>query len=194
MTSIEEAQSWIGRTALDSTGEQFGIITQIWVDDASGQAEWASVKGPALRRREALVPLAGNGAFGSGRRFAYTKEEIVDSPDGAENGLLPVADKERLSAYYGDPVPDQDPGPETWVGRMEDAADGATVREITALLGGAPSPAPEDPATGKVSRRRRRKPASSESKAKRLFRRSASTTEEQPAELSPLADEVGFRH
>lgn len=193
MTSIEEAESWIGRTALDNAGEQFGIITQIWVDDASGQPEWASVKSPAIRGREALVPLAGNGAYGSGRRFAYTKEEIVDSPNGAEDGRLDVEAKERLSSYYGPPVTDPDPGPETWVDRMEDAAGGATVREITALLGGAaPSPAPQAPA--KVNRRRGRKPASSQPKAKRLFRRNASPSAQQPAELEPQPDEVGFRH
>ena len=193
MTSIEEADSWIGRTALDNTGEQIGIITQIWVDDASGQPEWASVKGPALRRREALVPLAGNGAYGSGRQFAYTKEEIVDSPSGADDGRLEAGDKERLSSYYGPPVADPAPGPETWIDRMEDAADGATVREINAMLsGGGASPAPQAPV--KVSRRLGRKPVSSEPKVKRRFRRNASPAGQQPAELEPQPDEVGFRH
>ena len=143
MTSIEEADTWIGRTALDSGGEQIGSITQIWVDDSSGQPEWASVKVIGLLGREALVPLAGAVAFGGGRRFGYSKADIVEAPEAGEDGRFDVADKERLIAYYGSPGTDLDPGATTWIDRLEDAADGATVREITALQGGDPHPAPQ---------------------------------------------------
>lgn len=152
MSSIEDVQSWIGRTAVDNTGEQIGVITQIWVDDASGHAEWASVKVTGLRGREALVPLASAAPLGGGRRFAYSKEEIVGAPHAGQNGRFEAADKEGLSSYYG--TPDSDPKlGSTWISRLEDAADGATVREIRGLPGGdgpavAPhAPAPEGPAS-----------------------------------------------
>ncbi len=172
MTSIEDAQSWIGRTAVDNTGEQIGVITQIWVDDASGEAEWASVKVTGLRGREALVPLASAEPLGGGRRFAYSKEEIVDAPHAGQDGRFDAADKEALSSYYGAPDTGPKPGP-TWISRLEDARDGATEREIGALQGAdgpaaAPqAPAPEGPAPQ----------APVEQKARRRFgRKSAPST------------------
>ncbi len=185
MTNIEEADAWIGRTAMDNTGKQIGIITQIWVDDTSGQPEWATVKGTDLRGREALVPLAGAATFGGGRRFAYSKEDIVNAPGGGGDGRLEVADKERLSSHYGAPDTDPDPGSATWIDRMEDAADGATVREISGLLGeGHSAPPPRAPVARKAGRRFGRKPASSAPKAKRLFRRNPPPSDLQPAELA----------
>ncbi len=102
MTSVEEADTWIGRTAVDATGEQVGRITQIWVDDASGQPEWASLRGAMLGSRGGFVPLAGSTAIGGGRQFLYTKEQIAKAPRVAQDGHLDVADKERVAAYYDD--------------------------------------------------------------------------------------------
>ncbi|MEO5678099.1 MAG: PRC-barrel domain-containing protein [Acidimicrobiales bacterium] len=156
MTTIEEADAWIGRTAVDHTGEQIGLITQIWVDDSTGQPEWASVKGPALRGRDAIVPLAGTAPFGGGRRFAYSKAAIVEAPLSAEENSLGREDMERLSAHYG--APHSDPDSASWVDRLEDAADGGTVREITELLGSEHSAPPQKaPAKPKGERRFRRK-------------------------------------
>lgn len=158
MTSIEKADSWIGRTAVDHTGEQIGRVTKIWVDDATGQAEWASVRSPALRGREAIVPLAGAAAYGGGLRFAHTKAAIVAAPHGAHEDALGREDMERLSSYYGAPSTSQDPESATWVDRLDDAADGATVREITELLGrdhsAPPAKAPEATKSGRRFRRK----------------------------------------
>lgn len=156
MTSIEEADASIGRTAVDRSGEQIGLITQIWVDDTTGQPEWASVRGPGLRGRDAIVPLAGSAPFGGGRRFAYSKDAIVDAPTSAEKDTLGREDMDRLSSHYG--APQTDPDSTMWVDRLEDAADGATVREITALRGSEQSAPPERaPAASKAGRLFRRK-------------------------------------
>jgi hypothetical protein len=198
MTSIEEADSWIGRTALDSTPEQIGTITQIWVGDASGHPEWASLKVIGLRGREALVPLAGSAAFGGGRRFAYSKEDIVDAPRAAEDGSLASADIERLASYYGAPERDPESRAATWVDRMEDAADGATVREITSLHGPDHSAPPtRPPAAEKAGRRfgRGRKAASTDqSSSARVLRGNASRAGQEPAEPPVDHDEASVGH
>lgn len=161
MTSIEQAESWIGRTAVDSNGEQIGRITRIWLDDASGEAEWASVKVVGPRGRETLVPLAGGAPFGGGRRFAYSREEILDAPHAGQDGRLEMEDKEELSSYYGTPATNPQGGSATWVDRLEDAAGGGTVREIRALLGDdGPAPAPQASVAQKVRRRFGRKSGS----------------------------------
>lgn len=101
MTSVAEADSWIGRAAVDSSGEQIGMITAIWVDDDSGQAEWASLRSSGLGRREVLVPLAGVTAVRSSQQFAFSKDHIVGSPRLDQDGRLAPEDKARLVAYYG---------------------------------------------------------------------------------------------
>ena len=180
MTSIEEADGWIGRTALDDGGEQIGLISQIWVDDATGHPAWASVQGAILRNREALVPLAGNVALGSGRQFAYTKEEIVKAPQVAQDGRLSVEEMELLSMHYGAPAEGGPPSrPESWADRMDDLAEGET----------APVPA-GPPAAGTKPKRLRRKAGGPEQKATRRFGRKR-TAPDQAATSQPIEpDEV----
>jgi len=173
MITIEEADSWIGRTAVDNTGEQIGVITQIWVDDASGQPEWASVKSAALRGREALVPLAGAAARGGGRQFAYSKEEIVEAPHVAQDGRLGVEDKERIAAYYGTPGTEPMTAPPSAKGTHDitDAPPPTTEAEM------APPPAAPEPApVAQPGKRRFRRRAG----------RSEQPTPEVPAELEEL--------
>jgi hypothetical protein len=166
MTSIEEAESWIGRTAIDDTGEQIGMITQIWVDDATDRPEWASVNVPGLRGpREVLVPLTGSVALGGGRQFTFTLAEIAGAPDVAQNGHLEVEEKEQLCAYYGAPAADapRQPRAASWADRMEDQ-----VRRTPAA---APAQGPAEAAAPPKPRRFGRKPTATDEKAKRRFGR-----------------------
>jgi len=121
MISIEEADTWIGCTAVDNTGEQFGLITQIWVDDASGEPEWASVRCIGLGGREALVPLAGAANLIGGRQFAYSKDQIFDAPHASQDGHLPAADKDHVASYYAETGPAVVASPSSWA----DLATGA---------------------------------------------------------------------
>lgn len=177
MTRIEEADSWIGQTAVDDTGEQVGMISEIWVDDVTGRPAWASVMGPALGAREALVPLAGAVALGGGRQFAYTKEQIAAAPQVAEGGRLDEEGKEQLCAHYGTAAADAAPGGrgDSWFDRMEEMTVG----------GGAPSAPPAGPAAEKPGKGRRfqRRPGRKDRKAgRRLGRRSAAPDQQLAAQ------------
>ena len=184
MTSIEEADSWIGRTAVDDTGEQVGMISQIWVDDASGRPAWASVTGPALGVREALVPLAGAVALGGGVQFPYTREEIVDAPQVADEGRLDLDEKEQLCAYYGTADADAGPParPASWVDRIDEMIDPAAV--------------PTSPPTGfdaAAPKRGRRKPGRSEGRTGRRFGRKPAAPEQPLVDDRMEPDEVPIR-
>lgn len=187
MTTVEEADAWIGQTAIDDTGEQIGLITQIWVDDASGRPEWASVRVPALGLREALVPLAGTTALGSGRRFAYTKDEIVDAPHVAQDGTLGREEMEQLTSYYGTSAADVAPPAReaSWADRMEAQVMGGTAMP--------PTPAGKADADDRPRKAGRfgRKPARSDQpKAARRFGRRAATNGRPPATVPLEPDEI----
>lgn len=157
MTTIEEADTWIGRTAVDSTGVQMGMVSKIWVDDASGEPEWASVKS-SYGGQEALVPLRGSAPLGGGHQFAYSKEQIGDSPLAAQDGHLEVQDMERASSYYGTI---ESMTMETgWVDRATDASVpvNRTASAPPAPPAANPSPAADpDPSPEKKRSRFRRK-------------------------------------
>jgi len=185
MTSIEEADSWIGRTAVDDTGEQVGMISEIWVDDASGQPAWASVTGPALGAREALVPLAGAVALGGGVQFPYTREEIVDAPQVADEGRLDLGEKEQLCAYYGTADAGPPARPASWVDRIDEMIDPS---------GAPPSPPTGfDPAAPKKGRRSQRTPGRPDRKAGRRFGRKAAAPDQPPVDHLLERDEVPIR-
>jgi len=195
MTSIEAADAWIGRTAIDDTGEQIGLISQIWVDDTSGQAEWASVRGATLGAREAFVPLAGAAPLGSGVQFTYTKQEVVKAPHVAQGGGLGAEEKERLIAYYGTPAAEAQPPARSasWADRIDAVIPAAPGREHASSTAGAEvAPAPQE---GRRFGRKPRadKPARAtkpEKEAGRRFRRKSSAADHAPAGLPVEPDEV----
>ena len=197
MTSIQEADTWIGRTAIDDTGEQMGLISQIWVDDTSGQAEWASVRGATLGAREAFVPLAGAAALGSGVQFTYTKEEVVDAPHVAQDGRLTAEEKEQLISYYGTPAADAQPPARSasWADRIDATIPAAPGRQHTS------SPAAADSAAAPPKGRRfGRKPAradktekadkKADKKAGRRFGRKSKGPDQAPASHPVEPDEA----
>ncbi len=193
MTSIQEADAWIGRTAIDDTGEQIGLISQIWVDDTSGRAEWASVRGATLAGREAFVPLAGAATLGSGVQFTYTKEEVVDAPQVGQDGSLGAEEKEGLIAYYGVTAADTQPPArsDSWADRIDALIPGPSGREH------ASSPAGADPAAApREVRRFGRKPGKpgkaekGEKKAGRRFGRKSKGSDQAPAGHPLEPDEV----
>ncbi len=146
MTSIQEADAWIGRTAIDDTGEQIGLISQIWVDDTSGRPEWASVRGATLGEREAFVPLAGAAALGSGVQFTYTKEEVFKAPHVAQDGRLGADEKEQLTSYYGTPSADTQPPARSasWVDRIDALIPAPGRERVSSPVGADPAAAPRE--------------------------------------------------
>jgi hypothetical protein len=186
MTSIQEADAWIGRTAIDDTGEQIGLISQIWVDDTSGQAEWASVRGATLGGREAFVPLAGAAALGSGVQFTYTKEEVVDAPHVAQDGRLEAEEKEQLTSYYGAPAADAQPPARSasWVDRIDALIPAPGRGPVSSPVGADPAAAPRE------GRRFGRKPGKADKKAGRRFGRKSKGPDQAPASHPMEPDEA----
>jgi len=197
MTSIQEADAWIGRTAIDDTGEQIGLISQIWVDDTSGQAEWASVRGATLGAREAFVPLAGAAALGSGVQFIYTKEEVVDAPRVAQDGRFAAEEKERLILYYGTPAADAQPPARSasWVDRIDALIPAPGRRPVSSPVGADPAASPRE---GRRFGRKSGKPGKpgkaekADKKAGRRFGRKSKGPDQAPAGHPVEPDEVSI--
>ena len=100
VTSVEEADAWIGRIGLDRAGRRIGRITRVWIDDYSGLPTWATLESGRLDRREGIAPLSDVAATGGGPRLACTKAEVKSAPRVDDDGHLGLDDEWRLINHY----------------------------------------------------------------------------------------------
>jgi uncharacterized protein YrrD len=58
MPDVNTVRSWQGATMVDRDGDRVGTIDAIYVDDQSGQPEWALVNTGLFGTRSTFVPIA----------------------------------------------------------------------------------------------------------------------------------------
>ena len=80
MITHTEIRDLIGAELLDSSGDRVGKIGQIYVDDTTGEAEWATVNTGPFGTNESFVPLAQADRAGRAVRVPYEKATIKDAP------------------------------------------------------------------------------------------------------------------
>lgn len=104
-----EPRSLIGRRAFDHDGVRIGTVDEVYLDDATGEPEWAAVR-TGLFSRDALVPLRPSRADGEGLHVPYERSLIRSAPDiGAGRHLSPEQEL-RLHRHYGLAIPPADGG------------------------------------------------------------------------------------
>ena len=99
--TIEAAQAWQGRTMVDPAGDKLGTIDAIYLDDETGQPEWATVTSGMFSAKVAFVPLAQAQDTGGSVRVPYDKQQVKDAPVMPADGSLSQDDEARLYRHYG---------------------------------------------------------------------------------------------
>jgi uncharacterized protein (TIGR02271 family) len=106
--SIETAQAWQGRTMVDPAGDKLGTIDAIYLDDETGQPEWATVTSGMFSAKTAFVPLAQAQDTGDSVQVPYDKQQVKNAPamqaDGSlsqDDGSLSQDDEAELYRHYG---------------------------------------------------------------------------------------------
>ncbi|MSS44515.1 DUF2382 domain-containing protein [Cutibacterium sp. WCA-380-WT-3A] len=90
------------RTVVDQSGNKIGEIGQVYLDDASGQPAWVTVKTGLFGRNETFVPFKGLETSGGQIRTIYTKDKVKDAPNVDPDGHLSEDETEELYRYYSD--------------------------------------------------------------------------------------------
>ena len=104
MISQEQVRDVIGGTLVDSSGDKIGKIGQVYMDDQTGQPEWATVKTGMFGANESFVPLAEATLADSEVRVPYAKNQIHDAPVvDANDGHLDQTQEQHLYDHYGLP-------------------------------------------------------------------------------------------
>ena len=89
---------------VDVDGEKVGAVGQVYLDDATGEPTWVTVKTGLFGTKETFVPLQ-DAQFGDGKIVvAYTEDFIKDAPGIDPDRHLDASEEAELYRYYGIPT------------------------------------------------------------------------------------------
>ena len=101
MPDVDTVRGWQGATMLDRDGDRIGTIDAIYVDDQTGEPEWALVDTGLFGTRSTFVPIAQASASGDQVQVPYEKQRIKDAPNMDPDGHLSEAEEQELWRHYG---------------------------------------------------------------------------------------------
>ncbi|WP_207394175.1 PRC-barrel domain-containing protein [Actinomadura formosensis] len=102
MFEIEDIRQWRGRAVIDESGNRIGELEAVYVDTATDQPAFATVRtGLPTRRRLVFAPLAGATVGPEHLRVARPKKEVRNAPAIHTDGELLAADEHAVFAHYG---------------------------------------------------------------------------------------------
>jgi uncharacterized protein (TIGR02271 family) len=90
-----------GQEVVDRDGDKIGKLEEIYLDQQTGQPEWALVKTGMFGSASTFVPLAGAERADDGLRVPYEKSHVKDAPNMEPDGELSHEDEARLYRHYG---------------------------------------------------------------------------------------------
>lgn len=87
-------------TVYGSGDEKIGSVGQVYLNDASGQPEWVTVKTGLFGSNETFVPLKYAQVEGDNIRVPYTKEFVKDAPNIDPDKHIDENEQAALYRYY----------------------------------------------------------------------------------------------
>jgi sporulation protein YlmC with PRC-barrel domain len=101
MYDLDDVPNWRGRDVIDQNGHPVGVITDLYVDEATGRPEWAGIKSGLFSHRETFVPLSQARSHGMRVQVPYAQSHIHEAPTIEPHGHLSADEEARLYAHYG---------------------------------------------------------------------------------------------
>jgi uncharacterized protein (TIGR02271 family) len=101
MPDIDTVRTWEARTMVDRDGGRIGPIDAIYLDDRTGEPEWALVNTGLFGTKASFVPLAQATEDGGDVRVPYDKQLVKDAPRIDPDGHLSEAEERQLWRHYG---------------------------------------------------------------------------------------------
>jgi hypothetical protein len=101
LPDVDTVLGWRGRSVVDSSGEELGKVTSLYLEGDSQRPAWAGVKRGLLRGGETIVPLEGAEEVDGNVRLAYDRATIEEAPDVDPDVELTEEEERRLHEHYG---------------------------------------------------------------------------------------------
>jgi len=100
-TTTTHISDLIDRRAVDLTGEKIGTVTDVYVDDVSGEPSWLAITTGWFGTRVSFAPISGAYLDGDDVVVAYPKDTVKEAPNVDADGSLDHSEEYALYAYYG---------------------------------------------------------------------------------------------
>ena len=101
MFAAENLRDWRGHTVIDPEGHKIGVLEAVYVDTASDEPYFLSVKAGMMgRHRLVFVPVAGVTVSPKTVRVQYPKKVVHDAPSIDTDGELAATAEPEVFAYY----------------------------------------------------------------------------------------------
>jgi uncharacterized protein (TIGR02271 family) len=101
MPDLDTVRSWEARTMVDRDGTRIGPIQAIYLDDRTGEAEWALVTTGLFGTKASFVPLAQATQTDDDVWVPYDKQLVKDAPRIDPDQHLSEAQERQLWRHYG---------------------------------------------------------------------------------------------
>jgi uncharacterized protein (TIGR02271 family) len=101
MPDIDTVRTWEGRTMVDRDGNRIGPIDAIYLEDQTGEPEWALVHTGLFGTKSTFVPLAQATQTGEEVRVPYDKQLVKDAPRVDVDQHLAEAEERQVWRHYG---------------------------------------------------------------------------------------------
>jgi PRC-barrel domain protein len=99
--SIDLARDWIGRVMIDRDHNTIGKVVNIYLDNQTGQQEWAVVRTGLFGMRSSFVPLAEATEVDDEIQVPHPRTQVKEAPSIEPDGQLSPAEEAELYRHYG---------------------------------------------------------------------------------------------
>jgi PRC-barrel domain len=100
MTSPQDPQQYVHRAAVDAEGNRIGKISQVYLDDKTGQPLWVLVETGLFGTRQSFAPIRGSRFDGELVVLAVSKDQVKDAPNIERDEQLGAGEQDALREYY----------------------------------------------------------------------------------------------
>ncbi|MDB1089820.1 PRC and DUF2382 domain-containing protein [Streptomyces sp. ACA25] len=103
MITTEQIPAVLEHPVYDAEGSKIGEAKQVFLDDATGQPEWASVRTGLFGSKESFLPLRDATLVEDHLEVPIAKETVKDSPqvEVDDEGHMSEEEERRLFQHYG---------------------------------------------------------------------------------------------
>jgi uncharacterized protein (TIGR02271 family) len=100
MTAFD-VQTLSGATVVDPSGDKIGTVSQVYLDDSTGEPEWVTVKTGLFGTKESFVPLAAARLDGTQLVVEADKEKVTGAPRVDGDDHISEQEEAEIYSYYG---------------------------------------------------------------------------------------------
>lgn len=100
MATPQEPERYVHRAAVDAEGSRIGKISQVYLDDKTGQPLWVLVETGLFGTRKSFAPINGSRFDGELVVLAVSKDQIKDAPAIDSDERLSESEQDALRQHY----------------------------------------------------------------------------------------------